>query len=76
MIAFARILLEMARETGFKGVVALRGDTGLGLARVYKPDAITLDIDLPVIGGWTIVDRLKHDPKTRHIPDPYHLGGR
>ena len=67
-LGFARILLEMARETGFKGVVALRGDTGLGLARVYKPDAITLDIDLPVIGGWTIFDRLKHDPKTRHIP--------
>jgi signal transduction histidine kinase/CheY-like chemotaxis protein/HAMP domain-containing protein len=67
-LGFARILLDMAREKGFKGVVALRGDTGLGLARVYKPDAITLDIDLPVIGGWTIVDRLKHDPKTRHIP--------
>jgi HAMP domain-containing protein/signal transduction histidine kinase/CheY-like chemotaxis protein len=67
-LGFARILLDMARETGFKGVVALRGDIGLGLARVYKPDAITLDIDLPVIGGWTIFDRLKHDPKTRHIP--------
>jgi CheY-like chemotaxis protein len=48
--------------------VALRGDTGLALARAYKPDAITLDIDLPVLGGWTIFDRLKHDPKTRHIP--------
>jgi HAMP domain-containing protein/signal transduction histidine kinase/CheY-like chemotaxis protein len=67
-LGFARILLDMAREKGFKGVVALRGDTGLGLARIYKPDAITLDIDLPVIGGWTIFDRLKHDPKTRHIP--------
>jgi CheY-like chemotaxis protein/nitrogen-specific signal transduction histidine kinase len=65
---FARILLGMAREKGFRGIVAMRGDTGLALARVYKPDAITLDIDLPVIGGWTIFDRLKHDPKTRHIP--------
>src|SRR5581483_10302297 len=66
--SFARILLDMAREKGFKGLVALRGDTGLATARSFKPDAITLDIELPAIGGWTIFDRLKHDPQTRHIP--------
>ncbi len=65
---FARILLDMAREKGFKGIVALRGDSGLALARSFKPDAITLDIDLPVVAGWAIFDRLKHDPQTRHIP--------
>jgi HAMP domain-containing protein/signal transduction histidine kinase/DNA-binding response OmpR family regulator len=67
-INFARILLDMAREQGFKAIVALRSDTGLALAREFKPDAITLDIRLPVMDGWTVLDRLKHDPATRHIP--------
>jgi HAMP domain-containing protein/CheY-like chemotaxis protein/signal transduction histidine kinase len=67
-INFARILLDMAREEGFKGLVALRSDTGLAMARDFKPDAITLDIRLPEMDGWTVLDRLKHDPNTRHIP--------
>ncbi|MBW4647490.1 MAG: response regulator [Kastovskya adunca ATA6-11-RM4] len=67
-INFARILLDMAREQGFKGIVATRSDVGLEIARQLKPDAITLDIQLPVMDGWTVLDRLKHDPNTRHIP--------
>ncbi|HEX8953740.1 MAG TPA: response regulator, partial [Polyangia bacterium] len=66
--AFARVMLELARARGFRGIVALRGDLALALAREYKPDAITLDIRLPVVDGWTVLDRLKHDSRTRHIP--------
>jgi CheY-like chemotaxis protein/HAMP domain-containing protein/GAF domain-containing protein len=67
-INFAGILLDLAREKGFKGVIATRGDTALQLARKYKPDAITLDLKLPDRDGWTVLDRLKHDPNTSHIP--------
>jgi hypothetical protein len=65
---FARILLEMARQQGFKAVVAARGDVGLAMARDLQPAAIMLDIRLPVLDGWMVLDSLKHDPKTRHIP--------
>jgi HAMP domain-containing protein/CheY-like chemotaxis protein len=64
----ARTELEVARERGFKGVVALRGDSGLALAHEFKPDAIILDMNLPVMDGWTVLDHLKHHPETRHIP--------
>ncbi len=67
-LSFVSILADMAREKGFKCLTAARGDAGLVMARRYKPDAITLDIDLPGMDGWTVLDRLKHDPATRHIP--------
>ncbi len=71
----ARTELDVARERGFKGIVALRGDSGLALAHEYKPDAIILDMKLPVIDGWTVLDRLKQHPDTRHIPVHIVSGG-
>jgi CheY-like chemotaxis protein/signal transduction histidine kinase len=65
---FAKILLDMAREKDFKGIVALDGESGLEIAHSFNPDAITLDIDMPGTDGWVVLDRLKHNPNTRHIP--------
>ena len=67
-VSFASLLLEAARERGFKGIVSLRGDTGFALARRVRPDAILLDIGLPAMDGLSILDRLKQNPDTRHIP--------
>src|SRR5690606_17666920 len=67
-ITFALTLLEMGRSSGFKGVVATSGAQALELARTVKPDAVTLDLALPDLDGWVLLDRLKHDPATRHIP--------
>ncbi len=65
---FASILKDMAHERNLKAIVTLRGDTGLALAHEYKPDAILLDLLLPVMDGWTILERLKNHPDLRHIP--------
>ncbi|MBP5972836.1 HAMP domain-containing protein [Brasilonema sp. CT11] len=67
-INFARILLDMARQQEFKVIVAHNGSGGLALAQQFQPSAIILDIRLPGMDGWTVLDRLKHDPSTRHIP--------
>src|SRR5204863_910344 len=67
-INFARYLLDLARENGFKAIVATRGAAALKLAREIGPAAITLDINLPDIDGWRVLDRLKDDLATRHIP--------
>ena len=64
---FARILLDMARDQGFKTIVALQSKQGLALAQHFKPDAIMLDIQMPEMDGWTVLDRIKHNPETRHI---------
>ncbi|HEY4733006.1 MAG TPA: response regulator, partial [Gemmatimonadaceae bacterium] len=65
---FAKVLLDMARDKGYKGVVELDGEAGLNAAREVRPDAITLDIDMPGMDGLQVLDRLKHDPETRHVP--------
>jgi CheY-like chemotaxis protein len=67
-VNFAKFLLETAHEHGFKAAVATRGAVAIGLARELKPAAITLDINLPDIDGWHVLNRLKDEATTRHIP--------
>jgi len=67
-ILFARSLLDIAHKKGYKGVVSVRGDEGLQLARQYKPVGVLLDIQLPIKSGWEVIDELKNDPQTRHVP--------
>ncbi len=67
-IHFAGLMLEMAQEKGFKGILASSGEEAIDLARRYRPDAITLDIQLPRMHGLELLDRLKNDPGLRHIP--------
>jgi CheY-like chemotaxis protein len=65
---FASVLVDMAHEKGFKALVTSSGEAALEAARTYRPDGITLDLQLPDVYGWAVLDRLKHDPATRHIP--------
>jgi HAMP domain-containing protein/CheY-like chemotaxis protein/signal transduction histidine kinase len=65
---YAAVLRDLARSRGFKVLVANRGSEGLRLVREYKPLAITLDVFLPDMLGWTVLARLKQDSDTRHIP--------
>ncbi|MCI0455860.1 MAG: response regulator, partial [Gemmataceae bacterium] len=67
-LVFARFLLETAREHGFKGLVTSLGAAALAMAREYEPDAMTLDLCLPDIEGWRVLQRLKNDLSRRHIP--------
>ena len=65
---FSAILLSLAHESGFKGVVTGEGAAVLPLAKRFRPDAITLDIGLPDMDGFALLDLLKRNPDTRHIP--------
>jgi signal transduction histidine kinase/DNA-binding response OmpR family regulator len=65
---YARILVDLAHDKGFQVLVAMRGSEALSLARQYRPMAVSLDVFLPDMLGWTVLSQLKHDPETRHIP--------
>ncbi|MBS0315101.1 MAG: HAMP domain-containing protein, partial [Proteobacteria bacterium] len=65
---FASILLDLARESGLKGVISTAGAGTLAMARKLQPNAITLDLGLADIDGFVLLDLLKHDPETSHIP--------
>ncbi len=65
---YARIMLDLARDSGFKVVVAQRGSEALALANEHNPNAISLDVFLPDMLGWSVLSQLKQNPATRHIP--------
>jgi HAMP domain-containing protein/CheY-like chemotaxis protein/signal transduction histidine kinase len=65
---YARVLVDLARDKGFKVLVASRGAEALDLAKQYQPAAVSLDVFLPDMLGWTVLSQLKHNPLTRHIP--------
>jgi CheY-like chemotaxis protein/signal transduction histidine kinase/HAMP domain-containing protein len=65
---YARVLVDLARHKGFKVLVAARGAEALELAREFRPSAISLDVFLPDMLGWTVLSHLKQDSRLRHIP--------
>ena len=65
---YARIMLDLARDKGFKALLAMRGDDALDLAKQYQPAAVSLDVFLPDMLGWNVLSQLKQNPLTRHIP--------
>ena len=65
---YARVLCDLSRDKGFKVLVAMTGTEALALAREFHPTAISLDVMLPDMLGWTVLNHLKQDPNTRHIP--------
>jgi len=65
---YARVLRDLSRDKGFKVLVATRGADALALAHEYHPTAVSLDVFLPDMLGWTVLNHLKQDPATRHIP--------
>ncbi|HEY2544873.1 MAG TPA: HAMP domain-containing protein [Candidatus Acidoferrum sp.] len=65
---YARVLRDLSHEKGFKALIAPRGADALALAREFHPTAISLDVFLPDMLGWTVLNHLKQDPGTRHIP--------
>jgi CheY-like chemotaxis protein/signal transduction histidine kinase/HAMP domain-containing protein len=65
---YARIVVDLAHGKGFKVLVSMRGADALELAKQYQPTAISLDVFLPDMLGWTVLSQLKQNPLTRHIP--------
>jgi HAMP domain-containing protein/CheY-like chemotaxis protein len=65
---YARLLCDLSHDKGFKVLVAMRGAEALSLAREFHPTAVSLDVFLPDMLGWTVLNHLKQDPSTRHIP--------
>jgi HAMP domain-containing protein/CheY-like chemotaxis protein/GAF domain-containing protein len=65
---YARVMVDLARDKGFKVLVAMRGADALDLAKQYQPTAVSLDVFLPDMLGWTVLNQLKQNPLTRHIP--------
>jgi CheY-like chemotaxis protein len=65
---YAQVLRDLSRDKGFKVLVAPRGAEALALAREFRPTAVSLDVFLPDMLGWTVLNHLKQDPATRHIP--------
>ena len=65
---YARVLIDLARDKGFKVLMAMRGADALELAKQYQPSAVSLDVFLPDMLGWSVLSQLKQNPLTRHIP--------
>jgi HAMP domain-containing protein/CheY-like chemotaxis protein/signal transduction histidine kinase len=65
---YVRVLVDLAHNQGFKVLVAARGAEALELAKQFQPAAVSLDVFLPDMLGWTVLSQLKHNPLTRHIP--------
>jgi hypothetical protein len=65
---YARVMVDLAHDSGLKVLVARRGADALALAREFRPTAVSLDVFLPDMMGWTVLSQLKQDPATRHIP--------
>src|SRR5690606_31966070 len=67
-VNFAKSLLSFTRDRGYKGVVAVRGDQVMNFTLAYHPIGILLDIQLPVKSGLEVIEELKANTQTRHIP--------
>ena len=67
-IGFAAALLKLSHQRGYKAIVAVRGDEAVELVNRYLPMGILLDIELPIKSGWQVMEALKSNPRTRHIP--------
>jgi len=65
---YARVIMDLARDHGFKVLIAMRGVDALDLAKQFQPTAVSLDVFLPDMLGWTVLSQLKQNPLTRHIP--------